>query len=80
MNAAQITTAVRQLAPAERTSLIAFVLGLLKDIAREFLDDILLAVADLVEDAAQGRPPLVALGLTIVAKAARFTAARVASA
>lgn len=77
MNAAELQSAARQLQKQERKDFLAFVLGLVKDVATEFSDDLLRALADLVESAAKGRSGLVFLLLGIAAKALDFAADRV---
>ena len=79
MTVAALQTAVRQLQKEDRKSFLSFVLGLLKDVAGEFADDLLRAVADLLESWAKGKTGLVFLLVGIAVKALDFAADRLES-
>ena len=74
MSSAALKTAIQQLAPTERKSLLRFILSLLRDVGREYADDVALAAADFLDELGQDKPRLARIALSIASKALRFAA------
>lgn len=80
MTASAAQALVRQLAPADRRDLLSFLLSTLTDFAREYADDVLLAVADALDNLVSGASPLVRIAVGFGTKLLRFAADRIGSA
>lgn len=74
MTAAALTSAVQALAPSERKTFIDFLLDLLRDVAREYADDVALAVAEWLDTVGDTRTGLSRVLLGVASRALRWAA------